>query len=219
MESGSESSFGAREETPLGMCITGDGNDVRLEVAKKEIIMNLFFYGDHFGPTEVGRRSKRKSKKKAACRSGGEEVRFAFLARISRANEHKQEKQTPGPSNGESSSDSRYPMPNTPSASKRKRPTEKGSFHANDVESTEGPSNTMTLLLRGFGYRGLFEIERGCGLGEVLEMVRERLRDVRGDQRDEAVVLNTWDGSTVDEDIWATRDQGGKMTLCLQERG
>lgn len=71
----------------------------------------------------------------------------------------------------------------------------------------------MTLLLKGFGYRGLFEIERGCELEEVLEMVRERLRDVRGD---EAVVLHRWDGSTVDEEMWAMRDQGGKMTVCLQ---
>lgn len=80
MESGSESSFGAGEVTPPSICVTGGGNDVRLEVAKKGIIVNLFFCGDRFGATGVRRRSTKKSKRKAAFRSGGEEVFFAFVA-------------------------------------------------------------------------------------------------------------------------------------------
>lgn len=73
----------------------------------------------------------------------------------------------------------------------------------------------MTLLVKGFGFHGLFVIEHGCGLNEALGLVKERLREFRGDQGDETPVLSTWDGSVVNEEVWDARDRGGKMTVCL----
>lgn len=61
MDSDSESSA-REEETFPGMCITGDGNDVKVG-----IILNIFCSQDHHPRTAGGGRTKRKIKGVLSC--------------------------------------------------------------------------------------------------------------------------------------------------------
>lgn len=202
MDSDSESSA-REEETFPGMCITGDGNDVKVGV-----MVNLFCCPDHCPATRGGGMTGRKIKNAVSHvdRHGNTDQHknkagLDFPTRINQANGQKKQKTRPSGSNAHS--ESRSPIPDSPTTS------------GSDTAIEQERSKTMTLLLKGFGFRGLFEIERGCGLNEALGLVKERLKELRGDQGDETPVLSTWDGCVVDEEVWDARDKGGKMTVCL----
>lgn len=80
-------------------------------------------------------------------------------------------------------------------------------------EIANAPSG-LTLIVRGLGPRGVFDVPAFCSLTEMIATVKDRIAEIMGPGAGEISGLIVPAG-TIDETMWNGRCRVGKLTVAL----